>query len=136
MENHLSEEMASLFGGFPFVVDEEGYRTLRLPLLGGEGARMSFVGLGSDYGDIVHAALLEPESYNGQQIEAISCVATLDELVAAYEKGMFLASFPLLNPKDPRSLFALQFLLSLLIQPEKRVFSSSQYVHHFVYFKS
>lgn len=79
--------MAPLFGGFPFIPDDEGYLTFRLPYLGGDGT-MSWIDLESDYGDIVHATLLEPEKYNGQQIEAISCIARLEDLVTMFERGL------------------------------------------------
>lgn len=88
MENHLSEPMAALFGGFPFIPDDEGYLTLQLPKLGGVG-NMSWVGIERDYGDIVHAVLLEPEVYDKKQIEAISSVASLEEFVNTFEKGQF-----------------------------------------------
>ncbi|KAJ4155639.1 hypothetical protein LMH87_000875 [Akanthomyces muscarius] len=85
MENHLNRPGAESFGGFPFFPDADGYLTLQLPSLGGAG-NMSWVGIERDYGDIVHAALLEPETHDKKQIEAISCVASLEDLVATFEK--------------------------------------------------
>ncbi|KAJ3492895.1 hypothetical protein NLG97_g5074 [Lecanicillium saksenae] len=85
MENHLSEEMAAHFGGFPFIPDADGYLTLQLPTLGGKG-EMSWVDVGRDYGDIVHAVLLSPETYDKQQVEAISCVASLERFVDGFAK--------------------------------------------------
>ncbi|OAR01088.1 hypothetical protein LLEC1_05615 [Akanthomyces lecanii] len=85
MENHLNKAGAESLGGFPFYPDADGYLTLQLPMLGGTG-NMSWVGLEHDYGDIVHAALLEPETYDKKQIEAISRVASLEDFVATFEK--------------------------------------------------
>ncbi len=81
--------MAAHYGGFPFIQDAEGYLTLQLPFMGGDG-NMSWVGVEHDYGDIVHAVLLEPETYDKKQIEAISSVASLENFVATFEKGELL----------------------------------------------
>lgn len=86
MENHLSEPMAALFGGFPFIPDDEGYLTLMLPFVGGTG-NMSWIGIERDYGDIVHAVLLEPEAFDKTQVDAISSINTLEDLVTKFEKG-------------------------------------------------
>ena len=86
MENHLNKAGAESFGGFPFFPDADGYLTLQLPSLGGAG-NMSWVGIERDYGDIVHAVLLDPQTHDKKQIEAISCVASLEDFVATFEKG-------------------------------------------------
>ncbi|KAJ6785460.1 hypothetical protein PWT90_01170 [Aphanocladium album] len=85
MENHLPEQAAELFGGFPYHPDAEGYLTLQLPTLGGTGD-MSWVDIERDYGDIVHAVLLSPETYDKKQVEAVSRVASLETFVATFEK--------------------------------------------------
>ncbi len=91
MENHVSEAMAPLFGGFPFFPDGDDLLTLHLPRWGGPGL-VNFVGVENDFGDIVHGILLEPATYDGQQIQAVSQLATLDELVDVFQKGAWCTS--------------------------------------------
>lgn len=86
LENHLSEELAPAIGGFPFVVDEEGQLTLRVPRWGGDD-KIPFIGIGDDYGDIVHGVLLSPEEYNGKLVQGVSVSATAHELTAEFGKG-------------------------------------------------
>lgn len=88
MENHLMDPMVEIFGGFPSVPDADGFLTLKFPTIGGSG-KMSWIGIERDYGDIVHAVLLAPEVYDKKQVEAISCVASFDEMVATFETGKF-----------------------------------------------
>lgn len=89
MENHLVEELAPLFGGFPFQADEEGYYTLRVPRWGGN-EHINFIAVGDDYGDLVHGVFLNPEKHNGQLVQGMSESATATQLVEAFEKGKFL----------------------------------------------
>ncbi|CAI6096893.1 unnamed protein product [Clonostachys chloroleuca] len=85
LENHLAEQLAPLFGGFPFSPDEEGYLTLKCPRWGGN-EEIPFISIGDDYGDIVHGIFLSPEDYNGQLIQAVSQSATATQLVEAFQK--------------------------------------------------
>lgn len=89
LENHLAEQLAPLFGGFPFSPDEEGYLTLKCPRWGGN-EEIPFISIGDDYGDIVHGVFLSPEDYNGQLIQAISQSATATQLVEAFQKCEYL----------------------------------------------
>jgi hypothetical protein len=86
MENHLVEELAPIFGGFPFQADEEGYYTLRAPRWGGN-EEINFIAIGDDFGDLVHGVFLDPEKYNGQLVQGMSESATAEQLVQAFEAG-------------------------------------------------
>jgi hypothetical protein len=86
----LIEELAPIFGGFPFSADEEGFYTLRTPTWGGS-EEIPFIGIGDDYGDIVHGAFLDPAKYNGQLVQAVSRSATLDQLAQGFTKGQWFA---------------------------------------------
>ncbi|KAH7114811.1 hypothetical protein EDB81DRAFT_702350 [Dactylonectria macrodidyma] len=85
MENHLSEEVAPLFGGFPFTADKEGYLTLRIPRWGGN-EEMPFISISDDYGDLVHGVFLAPETYNRRLVQAISSSATAGRLTADFQE--------------------------------------------------
>ncbi|RKL03686.1 hypothetical protein BFJ68_g11430 [Fusarium oxysporum] len=84
MENHLVQEAPGLFGGFPFLTDEEGYVTLRFPRWGGN-EEMPFVSIEHDYGDIVNGVFQEPEKYHGQLIQGISESAPASRMAEAFE---------------------------------------------------
>jgi hypothetical protein len=86
MENHLVEELAPAVGGWPFITDDEGYLTLRVPRWGGN-ENIPFIAIGEDYGDLVHGALIQPEKYNGKLVHGMSHEATASELVETFDKG-------------------------------------------------
>lgn len=90
-ENHLDPWFAQHLGGFPTTPDEDGYLTLRMPRMGGND-EIPFIAMEADYGDLVHAVLLEPESYNGQLIQAISQLGKPEKLVSTFQKRAY--SFP------------------------------------------
>ncbi|KID77903.1 NmrA-like family domain-containing oxidoreductase himF [Metarhizium brunneum] len=85
MENHTLPEFVELMGGFPFTADADGYLSLRLPRIGGDD-KLPFIAMKDDYGDLVHGVLLQPETYNGQLIQAASEMAKPDELVAKFQR--------------------------------------------------
>lgn len=74
-------------GGFPFVADDEGYLTLRVPRWGGND-EIPFISIIEDYGDLVHGVFLAPEKYNGRLLQGISSSATPEQLVSDFQKGM------------------------------------------------
>ncbi|KAF5535364.1 hypothetical protein FMEXI_10850 [Fusarium mexicanum] len=84
MENHLVQEAPGLFGGFPFLTDEEGYVTLRFPRWGGN-EEMPFISMENDFGDIVNGVFQEPEKYHGQLIQGISESAPASRMAEAFE---------------------------------------------------
>ncbi|KAK5990628.1 NmrA-like family domain-containing oxidoreductase lnaB [Cladobotryum mycophilum] len=88
LDNFLAEEIAPVFGGFPYLPDEEGYLTFRVPLWAGPGEdnRVPFVGIRDDFGDIVHGIFLDPARYNGRVIHGVSQLRGFDELVADFEQ--------------------------------------------------
>ncbi|EQL00659.1 NmrA family protein [Ophiocordyceps sinensis CO18] len=85
LENFLSKETAPIFGGFPHVVDDEGYLTFRVPHWGGD-EQVPFLSIGDDYGDIVHGIFLDPASYNGHVVHGASHLLSFDQLVADFEE--------------------------------------------------
>ncbi|CAG7556009.1 unnamed protein product [Fusarium equiseti] len=85
LENHLVEELAPLLGGLPFLADDEGYMTLRVPRWGGNG-EIPFISIGDDYGDLVHGIFLDPEKYNGRRVQGISASETPEKFVSEFEK--------------------------------------------------
>ncbi|RDA85304.1 hypothetical protein CP532_5916 [Ophiocordyceps camponoti-leonardi (nom. inval.)] len=69
LENFLDQQVAPIFGGFPYLPDEEGYLTFRVPNWGGTN-EVPFVSVGQDYGDIVQGIFLDPGRYSGRVIQA------------------------------------------------------------------
>lgn len=85
-ENFSIPDMAPIFGGFPFTPSEDGTLVFRAPKWGGK-EDVPFIAIGDDYGDIVHGILLEPEKYNGNLVQGVSDVRSLDDTTKAFEKG-------------------------------------------------
>lgn len=88
LENFLAKEVAPVFGGFPWVPDEDGYFTFRVPHWGGDN-QVPFVGVRDDFGDIVQGILLDPSLYNGHVVHGASCMTSFDHLVADFEQGKY-----------------------------------------------
>lgn len=86
LENFLSEEVAPVFGGFPYFPDDEGYLTFRVPHWGGDN-RVPFLGVHDDFGDIVHGIFLDPARYNEHVVHGASQMRTFDQLAADFEDG-------------------------------------------------
>jgi hypothetical protein len=57
-----------------------------MPRWGGK-EDVPFISIGDDYGDIVHGIFLEPENWNGKLVQGVSDIKSLDEVVAAFERG-------------------------------------------------
>jgi hypothetical protein len=88
LENFLDEKVAPALGGFPHVLDDEGYLTFRVPNWGGDD-QVPFVSIGEDYGDIVHGIFLDPERWNDHLVQGVSNICGFDKMVADFEKGAF-----------------------------------------------
>jgi hypothetical protein len=86
LENFLIKEVAPVFGGFPFVPDDEGYLTFRVPHWGGDN-QVPFLGVRNDFGDIVHGIFLDPARYTGRIVHGASDMRSFDQLVADFEYG-------------------------------------------------
>jgi hypothetical protein len=86
-ENSLIQEMAPIFGGFPFTPAEDGVLVFRAPKWGGK-EDVPFIAMKRDFGDIVHGVMLEPEMWDGKMVQAVSHISSLDKMVADFEKGL------------------------------------------------
>jgi hypothetical protein len=84
-ENFLAEEIAPVFGGFPFIPDAEGYLTLVAPKWGGK-EDVPFISISDDFGDIVQGMFLDPIAVNGQVIHGCSDICSFEDLVSTFEK--------------------------------------------------
>jgi hypothetical protein len=71
MENFLVEAIAPFFWGFPYIPNEEGVLTFRLPAWGGN-EEVSYLCLNTEVGDIVHVVFLNPAKHNKAFIQAFS----------------------------------------------------------------
>lgn len=86
MENFWDPDYEKPFGGFARVIDEEGFRTLRLFRFGPKPEPTPFTSLRYDYGDIVHGVFLNPEKWNQQVVWAVSDPKTFQEVVDIYNR--------------------------------------------------
>ncbi|KAL4785441.1 hypothetical protein BJX76DRAFT_366979 [Aspergillus varians] len=84
-ENFLVKEIAPVFGGFPFVADNEGYLTFVAPKWGGNDD-VPFISMSDDFGDIVQGMFLDPAQCNSQVVHGCSDICTFDDLVSIFEK--------------------------------------------------
>ena len=89
LENFLVPELGQAFGGFPSVVDAEGFLTWKTPLWGGPEA-VPWISVADDYGDMVHGIFLNPEKWNEKTIHGVSDVASFDKIVKAFEEGTYI----------------------------------------------
>ncbi|KAF2278037.1 NAD(P)-binding protein [Westerdykella ornata] len=87
-ENFLIQDIAPLFGGFPFTPSEDGTFVFRSPKWGGE-EDVPFIAMADDYGDIVHGIFLEPEKWASEStlVQGVSDIKSLDEVTEAFEKA-------------------------------------------------
>ena len=90
-ENFLPEDLAPIFGGFPYIPSEDGTLVYRTPKWGGK-EDVPFIAMGDDFGDIVHGALLEPEKWNGKLIQGVSDIQSLEDVTKTFEKGKACSS--------------------------------------------
>jgi hypothetical protein len=87
LENFLNQQVAPVFGGFPYLPDEEGYLTFHVPNWGGDNL-VPFLGVEDDYGDIVQGVFLDPGKWKGRIIHGASDMCSFTQMVADFEKGM------------------------------------------------
>ncbi|PKS05823.1 hypothetical protein jhhlp_007652 [Lomentospora prolificans] len=128
MENFLMQELAGVFGGFPYVPDEEGFLTYSTPHWGGDDD-VPYIAIRADYGDLVHGVLLDPAKYNGQFIQGFSQSIKSDAAVKAFEEvsGKKARYIPM------KSLNDLQTYGMRALETVKSVFGFSQASGGFYY---
>jgi hypothetical protein len=82
MDIFWMETYGRAFGGFATIPDSEGFLTLKLfPM-----AKAPWTSVRDDYGDAVHAVLLEPTRYKDRTIWAISDVSSFQQVADAYNR--------------------------------------------------
>ncbi|KAJ5903850.1 hypothetical protein N7504_006233 [Penicillium tannophilum] len=86
LENFLSKEAAPIFGGFPHFPNDEGRLVFRTPYWGGK-EDVPWLSISDDFGDIVQGALLDPETWNGHFIHALSNVRSFKELTEDFQEA-------------------------------------------------
>ncbi|CAI7631484.1 unnamed protein product [Penicillium manginii] len=86
LENFLSKEAAPIFGGFPFFPNDSGCLLFRTPFWGGK-EDVPWISISDDFGDIVHGAFLDPESWNGHYIHVLSDIRSFPEVVADFQEA-------------------------------------------------
>ncbi|KAL4806171.1 hypothetical protein BDV18DRAFT_138919 [Aspergillus unguis] len=86
LENFLDKDQSSVFGGFPYAEDDEGFLTYRLPEVGGLG-QVPWIDMKRDFGDLVHGIFLNPEKWDGEYIQAISELQTYKEMVDSFQSA-------------------------------------------------
>ena len=87
-ENFLNQELAPIFGGFPYVPSEDGTLVFRVPKWGGK-EDVPFIAMGDDFGDIVHGIFLAPEKWNGKLVQCVSDIESFDDIAASFERGAY-----------------------------------------------
>ncbi|KAH6980631.1 hypothetical protein BKA56DRAFT_616474 [Ilyonectria sp. MPI-CAGE-AT-0026] len=85
MENFFIEAIAPIFGGFPYVQDDEGFLTFHVPAWGGN-EQVPYLCMNRDYGDIVHGVFLNPEEYDRKFVQAFSEPRTHHDVTNTFEK--------------------------------------------------
>ncbi|KAF7158713.1 hypothetical protein CNMCM5623_003877 [Aspergillus felis] len=83
MENFLSEEYVTCFGGFPSVPDAEGYLTFHSPRWGGH-EKVQFISIADDFGEMVHGMFLNPAKWKNKTIQCFSDAFTYDDMTKIF----------------------------------------------------
>lgn len=86
MENLLVADLAPVFGGFPAVPGDDGVISYVQPRWGGT-EEQPMIGVGADYGDLVHGVLLEPARYNGRLVQGVSESRSAEAAARDFEEG-------------------------------------------------
>ncbi|KAF2027972.1 NAD(P)-binding protein [Setomelanomma holmii] len=85
-ETFLNQELAPVFGDFPYIPSEDGTYVLRYPRWGGK-EDVLLISIAEDYGDIVHGIFLEPEKWDGKLVQGVSDIKSFNEVIAAFERA-------------------------------------------------
>ncbi|KAJ6186916.1 hypothetical protein N7519_001824 [Penicillium mononematosum] len=86
MDILFMETYANAFGGFATIPDSEGFLSLKIFPVGNDPEMIPWTSVRDDYGDAVHAVLLEPSKYANRIIWAISEVAGFQDVVDTYNR--------------------------------------------------
>lgn len=89
MEDFLMPAFYQGFGGFPWETDDEGYRTLRSPLLGGE-EHVPWISVRDDFGDLVHGIFLNPLRWHLRTVQAVGEIRSFAGVVDVFQRGRSL----------------------------------------------
>lgn len=87
-ENFTHQDLAPVFGGFPYIPSEDGALVFRSPGWGGK-EEVPFIAIADDYGDIVHGIFLDPERWNGKLVQGVSEIRSFKEAVQDFERGLY-----------------------------------------------
>ncbi|KAF2629474.1 NAD(P)-binding protein [Macroventuria anomochaeta] len=85
-ENFLSQELAPVFGGFPYIPSADGTLVFRSPKWGGK-EDVPFIAIADDFGDIVHGTFLDPENWNGKLVQGVSDIKSFEQAVQSFERA-------------------------------------------------
>ncbi|KAJ8116488.1 hypothetical protein OPT61_g2093 [Boeremia exigua] len=84
-ENFTHQDLAPVFGGFPYIQSEDGTLVFRLPKWGGK-EDVPFIAIADDYGDVVHGIFLDPERWNGKLVQGVSDIVSFEDAVQKFQK--------------------------------------------------
>jgi len=87
-ENFTHQDLAPVFGGFPYIPSEDGTLVFRSPKWGGK-EEVPFIAIADDYGDIVHGIFLDPGRWDGKLVQAVSNIKSFEEAVQDFERGSY-----------------------------------------------
>ncbi|CAG8888644.1 unnamed protein product [Penicillium egyptiacum] len=86
MDVFFMETYAKAFGGFATIPDAEGFLSLKVFPMGNDPEKIPWTSVRDDYGDAVHAVLLDPSKYANRIIWAISEAAGFQDVVDIYNR--------------------------------------------------
>jgi nucleoside-diphosphate-sugar epimerase len=95
MDIFFMEAYAKAFGGFATIPDSEGFLSLKVFPMSNDPEQIPWTSVRDDYGDAVHAVLLDPPKYANRIIWAISEATSLQDVVDIYNRltGTHVARF-------------------------------------------
>lgn len=94
-ENFTNQDMAPVFGGFPFIPSEDGTLVWRSPKWGGK-EDVPHIAITDDFGDIVHGIFLNPEQWSGKLVQGVSDIRSFEEVMNDFNRGMYQYPYLLL----------------------------------------
>lgn len=112
LENFLSREVATIFGGFPYFPDDEGYLTFSAPNWGGT-EQAPWLSITDDFGDIVQGIFLDPERWNGHFVQGVSDPGSFQYLMEMFaivsgQQTRFRPMLPSWEAFDTKGIYELE----------------------------